>query len=249
MDQREQSLQERVRQQIMELIHRMDFEYSTRLLSENQLAAKFQVSRSTIRAVLMELETEGKIIRRHGSGTYVNPPALDVETTIYPRVNMYDLIRKNGYEPSLKILSVRDGPAGERAQKLNLFPFDWITEIHSIYQADGHPCMYCIDCVDAKRFTDMDWKKHEDYPGSIYDFIRQSVGVDITWDIINIQAAHSGQIPALQECFSVPKGENKPVVRLEITNFDNRNQPSLLGNIYIDTDLIRLNIVRDLTKL
>ena len=248
MDQKEQSLRERVRQQLMELIRRMDFEYSTRLLSENQLAAKFQVSRSTIRAVLMELETEGKVIRRHGSGTYVNPPALDVETTIYPSVNMYDLIRKNGYTPSLQVLHSEIVPAGERARKLNLFPFDHIMETHSIYCADGKPCMYCIDCVDANRFAGVDWKEFEQYSGAIYDYIRQSANVDIAWDIIRIQASYSGEYPALGNCFSVPEGEIKPLVRMEITNFDALNQPALLGNIYIDSDLIRLNIVRDLSK-
>lgn len=249
MEEKERSLRDRVQQQLLELISHMDFEYSTRLLSENQLAAKFQVSRSTIRAVLSELETEGKVIRRHGSGTYVNPPALDVETTIYPRVNMYDLIRKNGYEPGLKVLSFQDVPAGERGPKLNLFPFDRVTEVRSIYYANERPCMYCIDCVDARRFAGMDWKDHEKFAGSIYDYIRQATGVEITWDIINIQAAHSGQMPELRECFSIPEGQIKPVVRLEITNFDKQNQPSLLGNIYIDTDQIRLNIVRDLTKM
>lgn len=245
---RENSLQERVREQLLELIARMDFEYSTRLLSENQLAAKFQVSRSTIRAVLSELELEGKIIRRHGSGTYVNPTALNVETTLYPRVNMYALIQHNGYTPSLKILSYRDVPAGERASGLGLFPFDRITEIRSIYYADGRPCMYCVDCVDARRFEGLDWREHEDSPGSIYDFIRSTVGVDIVWDIIKIQAAHSGQLPELADCFSVPEGEIKPLVRLEITNFDSKNQPALLGNIYVDTDQIRLNLVRDLKR-
>lgn len=41
----------------------------------------------------------------------------------------------------------------------------------------------------------------------------------------------------------------KPLVHLEITNFDKSNQPSLWGNIYVDTDLVCLNIVRDLTGL
>lgn len=248
MEGKERHLRDRVRRQLLELIGRMDFEYSTRLLSENQLAAKFQVSRSTIRAVLSELETEGKVIRRHGSGTYVNPPALDVETTIYPQVNMYDLIRKNGYRPELKVLSFQDIPAGERGYKLNLFPFDRITEIRTVYYADGRPCMYCVDCVDARRFSGVNWKEHENFDGSVYDYIRQAAGIDIIWDIINIQSAHSGQVQELQECFSIPEGQIKSVVRLEITNFDKQNQPSLLGNIYIDTDQIRLNIVRDLTK-
>ncbi|MEG2176169.1 MAG: GntR family transcriptional regulator [Oscillibacter sp.] len=243
------NLRGRVRQQLLELIGRMDFEYSTRLLSENQLAAKFQVSRSTIRAVLAALESEGKIIRRHGSGTYVNPPALGVETTLYPRVNMYDLILKNGYRPTMDVLFQQDLPAEDRGHKLNLFPFDRVTEVHSIYRGDGKPCMYCIDTVDARRFSGVDWKEHEKMPGSIYDYIRMAAHVDITWDIINIRAADSDQLPVLRECFSVPEGTVKSVVLLEITNFDSANQPALLGNIYIDTDLIRLNIVRDLTKL
>lgn len=249
MECNDHNLRSRVRQQLLDLIGRMDFTYSTRLLSENQLAAKFQVSRSTIRAVLTELETEGKVIRRHGSGTYVNPPALGVETTIYPRVNMYDLVLKNGYTPSMHVLFQRELPAGDRGPKLNLFPFDPIIEVHSTYCADGKPCMYCVDCVDARRFANVDWKEHELMPGSIYDYIRKAAGVDITWDIINIRASDSNEIPALRECFSVPEGGTKPVVLLEITNFDNTNQPALLGNIYVDTDLIHLNIVRDLTRL
>ena len=60
MEGREQSLRKRVRQQMLDLMEKMDFSFSTRLLSENQMAAKFQVSRSTIRAVLTELEAEGK---------------------------------------------------------------------------------------------------------------------------------------------------------------------------------------------
>lgn len=249
MEQNGQSLRDRVRQQILELIRHMDFEYSTRLLSENHLAAKFQVSRSTIRAVLAELETEGKIIRRHGSGTYVNPQALDVMSTIYPSVNVYDMIRKNGYVPSQNVLSFQDVPADQYGTALNLPPFHRITEVHTVYSADGRPCMYCIDRVDASRFLNTNWKLIEQFQGSIYDFIRREANVDIAWDIINIRASDTDQLPVLRSCFSVPAGQVKPVVRLEITNFDSQNQPALLGNIYVDTDLIRLNIVRDLTKL
>lgn len=246
---RGQSLRERVRQQILDLIGRMDFEYSTRLLSENQLAAKLQVSRSTIRAVLSELETEGKVIRRHGSGTYVNPQALGVETTLYPHVNMYDLVCKNGYTPSMEVLSYCSMAAGSRAAKLNLLQNDPVTEVHSVYRANGRICMYCIDCVDAGRLSGLNWKDYEQYAASIYDYIRCASGVEIAWDIMEIKGAHSGERPELQERFEVPEGEVKPLVRLEITNFDTQNQPVLFGNIYVDTDQIKLTLARDLTKL
>ena len=140
-------------------------------------------------------------------------------------------------------------PAGDRGTKLNLYPFDSVIEIRSIYWADDMPCMYCIDCVDKRRFTDVHWSEIEFYDGSFYDFIRQNAAVDIVWDIITIAGAHSGQMPELQKCFQLSENEIKPLVRMKITNFDAQNRPALLGDIYIDTDKIHLHIVRDLTKL
>ena len=250
MSQKELSRSAYIRQQILALIDRMDFEYSTRLPSEHWLAAKLQVSRSTIRSVLAGLEVEGKIIRRHGSGTYVNPQAMGVESTLYTNMNMYDLICKNGYTPGVKVLQTKTMPAGEeRASKLGLFPNEPVIESHSVYFADGVPCMYCVDCVDAKRFSALDWNGREQYGGSIHDYIRQELDIDISWDIIRILGAHSGQRPELQMWFSGSDRGVKPLVLLDITNFDSHNQASLLGNIYVDTDKISLNVVRDFTKV
>lgn len=64
------SLREQV-QQIPDLIQRMDLNYSPRLLWKGQMAAKSQVSRSTVRAVLSDLEIAGKVIRKQGSGKRV----------------------------------------------------------------------------------------------------------------------------------------------------------------------------------
>ena len=94
------SLRENLRKNIITLVQKMDFSVSTKLPSENWLAAKFDVSRSTIRAVLAELETEGKILRRQGSGTYINTRAFLLGTTLYPRIEMRNIIEKNGYTPT-----------------------------------------------------------------------------------------------------------------------------------------------------
>ena len=101
------SLRENLRKNIITLVQKMDFSVSTKLPSENWLAAKFDVSRSTIRAVLAELETEGKILRRQGSGTYINTRAFLLGTTLYPRMDIRGIIEKNGYTPSSKALFIR----------------------------------------------------------------------------------------------------------------------------------------------
>lgn len=106
------------------------------------MAAKFQVSRSTVRAVLSDLEIEGKVIRKQGSGTYVNVRTIHVDTTLYPRIDLRSIIINNGYAARSKV----------------------------------------------RAFT-----------------------------------------------------------LLEILNYDEENRPVLLGNIYADTEMIRLNLIRDLS--
>ena len=61
MNTHEVPLRERVRAQLLELISEMDLTVNTRLLSEGQLAAKFQVSRSTIRTVLRSSAGRGAV--------------------------------------------------------------------------------------------------------------------------------------------------------------------------------------------
>ena len=115
-------LRERVRAQLLELISEMDLTVNTRLLSEGQLAAKFQVSRSTIRTVLSDLEVEGKVIRRQGSGTYVNSQAIQVNTTLYPRIDLREIVARNGYSARSEVLYVRQIPAGRQSLLFNCGP-------------------------------------------------------------------------------------------------------------------------------
>ena len=48
------------------------YSHGDRLLPERELAASFQAARNTIRSALHQLEEEGLVVRRIGSGTFVN---------------------------------------------------------------------------------------------------------------------------------------------------------------------------------
>ncbi len=150
-EQEKNSLHEELRKKILNYIMRMDFSFSTRLPSENQLAAKFLVSRGTIRSVLSELETEGKLLRKQGSGTYVNIRGFMLETTLYPRIEMRSIIRKNGYVPSSENLFIRQSRAGTWAALLGCSPDDVIQEAHGLYFADDRPYSALHHPADPKR--------------------------------------------------------------------------------------------------
>ena len=66
------------------------YSHGDRLLPERELAASFKTARNTIRNALRQLEEEGLVVRRVGSGTFVNfmrkksDSLLDLEESISP---------------------------------------------------------------------------------------------------------------------------------------------------------------------
>lgn len=56
---------------IRERIYDGTFPYDSKLLSENELAEQFQMSRQTVRQAIGTLVNEGLLLRRRGSGTYI----------------------------------------------------------------------------------------------------------------------------------------------------------------------------------
>ena len=90
-----QTQQSRVRAQL-ELLLR-NAEPGERLPSEPALAKRFDVSRTTIREVMSQLETEGFVQRRQGSGTYVRRQPLLEDESLLHFVDFPRLISKQGH--------------------------------------------------------------------------------------------------------------------------------------------------------
>ncbi len=242
-------LREDIRDKILSYISCMNFSCGTKLLSEKQLATKFQVSRGTIRTVLSELETEGKLIRKQGSGTYVNTRAFMLETTLYPRIDMRTIIEKNGFTVSSHNISIKHVPAGEFSKYLICNADDEIQEVHSIYFADQHPCMYCIDRISSGILSDECWKGTKMHARSLYTSFRDQANIHITWDVIRIYSVCCCDVPQVAFYLKKDDAPNKSLTLLTIINYDENSRPILYGNIYVNTDLIQLNLIRDLSKL
>ena len=110
-----------IKRRILDIFRSEKFE-NNKLPPESQLAKRLGISLVTLREALLMLALEGYITKRHGSGNYIHPSALDYENRSY---YFMECLKRDGFEPSLEILEQTYIPADERlAGFLRISPGD-----------------------------------------------------------------------------------------------------------------------------
>ncbi len=95
-----------------------EFKEGDALPTEQQIQEMYQLSRTTVRQALSELEEEGRITRQRGRGTFVTKPKLIHHPEKYP--NLLDNMLMRGLVPGWKLLAA-----------------EWIQPEPSVYDALG----------------------------------------------------------------------------------------------------------------
>ena len=123
------------------------------LPSERELAERFGVARMTLRQAVSELVLEGKLQRRHGSGTYVMPPKLVQPLSL---VSLSEGIRRQGATPSRKLVTLEHLPADPTlADDLNIEPGDLVLHIERTVEATGQNVGLESTYLAAARFPSL----------------------------------------------------------------------------------------------
>jgi GntR family transcriptional regulator len=128
--------QSATRQQVLDLIERLGV--GTAIPSERQLSADLGVSRLTVRAALDELAREGYLVRRRGSGTYVQQPSkISQELTM---TSFSEDMRRRGLVPGSRTISLETILAGARlGRSLQVSPSEKILMVKRLRLADSEP--------------------------------------------------------------------------------------------------------------
>ncbi|HET7572741.1 MAG TPA: GntR family transcriptional regulator [Gaiellaceae bacterium] len=164
--------QSATRAQVLELIERLGV--GAAIPSERQLSADLGVSRLTLRAALDELAREGYLVRRRGSGTYVQQPKISQELTM---TSFSEDMRRRGMAPGSRTLSLSTQLAGPRLGRfLHVSPGEEIIVVKRLRLADG--VSMAIETLHVPSGV-VPGVKPSDLEGSFYDLLRARYGVEI----------------------------------------------------------------------
>ena len=162
------SVSHRLHDQLKRLISAT--EPGERLPSEPALAKQLGVSRATLREAMRTFETQGRLRRRQGSGTYVTHPPHVIESGLEVLESIETLAERNGLPVSLGALEIESRPArDEESQALGVTPEEKVISISRVILAKDRAVAYLIDILPIDVLTPEELE--DDFTGSVLDLL------------------------------------------------------------------------------
>lgn len=147
----------------------------SRLPTEAELSARFEVSRPTVRAALRELEALGLVRTQHGVGTFVVENGA-VRAGLERMDSITDSIRATGREPGMEYASrIVRRVMPEEAARMSVAGGTEVLELRRRILADGEVVAFSYDLMPTEILPgDFD---PEQLQGSIFAFMREELGI------------------------------------------------------------------------
>jgi GntR family transcriptional regulator len=205
--------QSHTRQQVLDLIQRLGV--GNAIPSERQLSADLGVSRLTVRAALDDLAREGYLVRRRGSGTYVQQPKISQELTI---TSFSEDMRRRGMVPGSTTLSMETILAGARlGRSLQVSPSEQILVIKRLRLADGETM--AIETLHLPQGL-VPGLTAKDLSGSFYELLEKRYGIRIAYGTQAIEPTVTNE----EESAALGVPLHSPAFLFERTSLDERDR-------------------------
>ena len=199
-----------------------------RLPPERELAERLEVSRSTLRLALHDLERAGIVVRRpgRGGGTFVAAPKVERDLGSFTGLGEY--IRRQGLVAGARVIAVALTPAEPAvAEALRLGRNEPVVSITRVRLADGEPIALERSRFPAGRFPGL---AEQALGGSLYDLLRERYGEAPERAVARIEPVAAEAEPAA--LLDVPPGT--PLLAVERVAYNTAGEP-----IEHATDLFR----------
>ncbi len=205
--------------QLMEILIEMienTLQENERILSEREICEKYDVSRTTVRQALDELEKEGYIYKIHGKGTFVSPRRVNQDLISF--YSFTEEMKKLGKKPSSEVTGFEIVQAGEKVGSIfKMDSDDLLYRISRIRMADGIHMIYETTYLPFNRFKDL--TKNQLIEKPMYDVLVKEFNVKLT-------AAEEFFQPILTnklESIYLDIKEGAPSLKIERLTYENKD--------------------------
>jgi len=244
----------------------------TRLPPEDQLAATLGFSRPTVRSALLALQTQGKVHRVHGLGTFINRHTLRMGANLAEDRPFLDVIAGLDHAATVEILRIavepldpsviarlasdpatgpdgtapsgRNGRAGTAARPGERSG----VVIERLFRASGVPAVLSRDLLPTDRMRVAPRAidpERLDAGRSTFAFLLASAGVQVRYSVARIRAVGASEHVAA--ALDVALGT--PVLLLDHLHIDGEDRPVAVTEAYIDQDVVPFSQVRTAGEL
>lgn len=211
----------------------------SRMPSESELQAMFEVSRITIRQALGDLQKEGLIFKVHGKGSFVSQPKAFQNVTSLQ--GFAEAMASSGHEIINRVTHFRFVPASaEVAARLELDEHATVTEIHRVRLLNRSPVSYEITYLPEAIGRQL--QRADLVTRDIFLILENDCAVPLGRADISIDAIAAES--AVARALSVKDGA--PLLRIERLTHDSDGRPIDFEYLYFrgDTFQYRFQIDR-----
>lgn len=200
-------------EQLITKINNGDYAERDKLPSERELCEIYDLSRTTVRQALQELEREGYIYKEHGKGTFVAPKSFNQHL-----VHLYsftDEMDRAGKKPTTKVLSFEKIAIDERlAKNMDLNVYDEVFKVSRLRLADEEPLMYEISYLPSNVFSKLTEEALMKKP--MYKVFSEDYGVAVTRATEQFSATRIRS----SEAVHLQTSENQPAMLIKRHAYD-----------------------------
>ncbi|MBS0320772.1 MAG: GntR family transcriptional regulator [Proteobacteria bacterium] len=227
-----QPLYRQIKEQLVASLARNEWRPGEMIPTEPQLAARFGVGISTIRAAIGELVAGNVLVRTQGKGTYVarhNAPG-----NVY---RFFNVVRNGGAKDSFhrELLSLRRERAAPSVAAQLQFPpglrSPQVFRMRIRLSAADANLAYAEILVPTQLFTGLDARTVADGPASLYALYQSRFGVNIVRVTEKLLAVSAGATVA--RILGVTAAT--PMLKIERTAFTFNRVPVELRTTYVHT--------------
>lgn len=210
------------------------------LPSESDLGAQFSASRTTIRAALNQLEKQGLIERRQGSGTFYRPP--QIAKHLGSLVDFHTEAQAAGRTPTTRVIGLAKRKAN--AAEFALFGADaareGVVELTRLRSLDGEPAVLQRSWLASSQLGDVGADKLQGV--SLYRYLFEQKGIEVA----SIEETLEPECVAPEDAALLQIAPGTAVFRSHRTARDAAGQVIEVSDNLIRGDLYRFTVHRRL---